>query len=201
MYLKKINNVCAYEKGRADDVDNDGIYGNADFRDFDVKDRNHWAYVGLSDKAFEGKKKIVARAKKVRETEASDDYVRFVFDDETCSNRFAFFGVYETEDDKKPIAYLAVKHNRDCRENAYGRAIVVASDVDGWEMGKIQAYLMNQILTPMYEGSNLDAHKEVPFVGNAVVARVAAESGDFRFCKMEQNARLSSIEKQAMMNL
>ena len=203
MNLKPINRVCMYEDGER--IDNDGIYGNPNYMDFDVDDRSHWTYVGLTDEEFEGKKKVVANCKKRRAgipDDGSDDG-RNIWDFPNNHNSMGglrFFEVRESETDAEPVAYLAVQlwntPHDDCN-----RSLVLASEVKGWKMGKIQALLMNRMLAPTYVGRNWngfrynDEHRVVPFgEGHGITA--SAEG--FNFCKSEQKARLSSIEIDAI---
>jgi hypothetical protein len=218
MFLRKIKKVSPYEHGTK--PNDDGIRGNPNWKDFDVDDRSHWAYVGLSDEEFEGKKKEIAHAKHMLLTHDDDDYYcncyagyRDVFEDEAPGMNFSFFGVYENEGDASPVAYLCLQwrfggkglFDNDER-GVTSRSMALASEVDGWEMGRIQAYLMNLILAPTYL-ENYDRYeaKVVPFEENgktAKVASVTASADGFRFCRMENpginGKQVSEIELEAL---
>jgi hypothetical protein len=59
MYLKEIEKVDRCENGNGDD----GLLYTDNWMDFDVNDRSHWAYVGLSDEEFEAKRGLLAETK------------------------------------------------------------------------------------------------------------------------------------------
>ena len=217
MILCKIRNVDRGENGIGDD----GIIGNQKLNDFDVNDRSHWAYVGLTDEQFEVKKKVLARMKKFLEDEDNDD--------KDWSNidimgtwyygigipaDAKFFEVYESGDEFEPcnlIGYLAINWDPSFlgHPDKYDRAMVLAKDVEGWEMGKIQALLTNKMLAKIYkpeffenhflDAENNDEYGVVPFDGIVPDAITAAADDGFVICSSEWNAtKLSAVEKEAL---
>ena len=103
----------------------------------------------------------------------------------------------------------------------YDKAMVLAKDVEGWEMGKIQAFLSNKILSRYYREmgtvqaflsnkmssedfdkyfERADEHTVVPFDGvvpDAIIA--SAEKDGIVLCSVEWNAsKLSLTEMNAI---
>lgn len=214
MILCGIENVDRGENGIGDDA----ILDNPNWKDFDVNDRSHWAYVGLSDEQFEVKKKVLSRLKRILESGVDFDmmyimatwsYGNGVHD---CAR---FFEVYENEDEyERPcdlIGYLAINCDYSVfigEPDRYDRAMVLAKDVEGWEMGKIQALLTNKMLSRVYKPEFTDEdywfigkHNEygiAPFDGAVADAITASADNDFVVCSSEWNAlKLSTVEKEA----
>lgn len=217
MILLNIMNVDRGENGIGDD----GIMGNPNWMDFDVNDRSHWAYVGLSDEQFEVKKKVLACMKKVYEDKVNDEHWSTIDVMGTwyyCIGSPAhvkFFEVYESVGEFdypcNLIGYLAISDRCSCvfHTDNYDRAMVLAKDVEGWEMGKIQALLTNRMLARIYkpeffenyflDAEDNDEHGVVPFDGVVPDAITAAANDGFVICSAEWNApKLSALEKDAL---
>ena len=206
MILLGIKNVDRGENGIGDD----GIIGNPNWKDFDVNDRNHWAYVGLSDEQFEVKKYVIAKMKETYESGEEFDSIDIMgtwyygIGFPACVK---FFEVYESGDEFDPcnlIGYLAIS-NCCCYvgyPDKYDRAMVLAKDVEGWEMGKIQALLTNRMLAKVYNYLDIednDKYDVVPFDGVVPDSITAATDGGFVICNAEWNAtKLSAVEKEAL---
>lgn len=214
MIIWDIDNVDRGENGIGDDA----ILDNPNWKDFDVNDRSHWAYVGLSDEQFEVKKKVLSRLKRILESGVDFNMIDTMA---TWSygfgihSRVKFFEVYEYEDEyERPcnlIGYLAINCARSMfigEPDRYDRAMVLAKDVEGWEMGKIQALLTNKILSRVYKPEFTDEdywrigeHNEygiAPFDGVVADAITASTDNDFVVCSAEWNAlKLSAVEKEA----
>jgi hypothetical protein len=213
MILCRIDNVDRGENGIGDD----GIMGNPNWRDFDVNDRSHWAYVGLSDEQFEVKKQVIADMKELYESGMGFDMIDIMgtwYYGIGLPVHAKFFKVYESGDEFDDpcnfIGYLAISDCCGCvgSTDRYDRAMVLAKDVEDWEMGRIQALLTNRILARFYkpeyvEHYFLDAEDDVernvvPFDGVVPDAITAATDGDFVVCSVEWNApKLSAVEKEA----
>ena len=212
MILLGIKNVDRGENGIGDD----GIIGNPNWKDFDVNDRSHWAYVGLSDEQFEVKKYVIAKMKETYESGEEFNSIDIMgtwyygIGFPVCVK---FFEVYESGDEFDPcnlIGYLAIS-NCCCYvgyPDKYDRAMVLAKDVEGWEMGKIQALLTNKMLSRVYKPEFtdedywfIDKHNEygiAPFDGAVADAITASADNDFVVCSAEWNAlKLSAVEKEA----
>ncbi len=217
MILSEIKKASRCENGICDD----GIWGNPNWKDFDVNDRSHWAYVGLSDEEFEGKRSLMELSKQIRgEMDDHDNrsghdhelegYFRRTWDFGIRGNGYVkFFKVFEYEEDGEyfnPIGYLAIHYPYNERDYLplYDRAMVLMKDVDGWDMGKIQALLMNKMLGHTYV--NFDAmplsqeRVVVPFKVNGLESITAsAEKDGFLICSSEINTRnLSAVERNAI---
>ena len=211
MILCEIEKVDRGENGIGDD----GILGNPHWEDFDVNDRSHWAYVGLSDEEFEEKREILEDNKKLKDEARKNhepiDYIDVfkTWDFGGFGNGILkFFAIYELDDKDEcgepvePIGYLAIRHFKSSIYNyleEIDRAMVLAKDVDGWEMGKIQALLTNKMLSKVYHEKRIVEHTVVPFDGIVPDAITAAADDDFVICSAEWNApKLSAVEKEAL---
>ena len=215
MILWEIEKVDRGENGIGDD----GIIGNPKRNDFDVNDRSHWAYVGLSDEQFEVKKQVLARMKKFLEDNVDKDWSNIDIMGTWhygigSPTHVKFFEVYESGDEFDPcnlIGYLAINWDHSFLGNPdrYDRAMVLAKDVEGWEMGKIQALLTNRMLAKIYkpeffenyflDAEDNDEYGVVPFDGVVPDAITAAANDGFVICSAEWNApKLSAIEMEAM---
>ena len=215
MILCGIENVDRGENGIGDDA----ILDNPNWKDFDVNDRSHWAYVGLSDEQFEVKKKVLSRLKRILESGVDFDmmYIMATWSyGNGVHDRARFFEVYENEDEyERPcdfIGYLAINCDHSVfigEPDRYDRAMVLAKDVEGWEMDKIQALLTNKMLSRVYKTEFtdedywfIDKHNEygiAPFDGAVADAITASADNDFVICSAEWNAtKLSAVEKDAL---
>ena len=202
MQLRKIDRVSMYEKGSRPECD--GLRGNDRLEEYDVNDRSHWAYEGLSEKGFDRKKKLMVAMKDkllserngAEYNEYGDEKAPFEFPS-AWGATLRFFGMHEDEDSEEPFAYMGMYTKGG---NILCKSIVLASEVEGWEMGRIQALLANRMLELEYlEGKPYwdEAHVVVMFDDDSAIPRVASEEG-FTFCKVERRVNASKIELDAI---
>ena len=215
MILKKIEKVSMNEHGIP--TDDYGTVENENLKDIDVDNRDQWMYVGLSDKGFELKRKRVAKRKEYFLKEDEEDYSE---DSELPfpTNKHLFmFGMYENEKSEKPFAYLGMfvdsmythMNYNELGKSMLLRSIVLASEVAGWEMGRIQAMLVNRMLDMVYkncekiehqkDGEKIEWEENVPFDGNPAIARIASSENGFRMFKATALNDASDIEKDALL--
>lgn len=218
MILKQIEKVSMNEHGIH--TDDDATVENKNLKDIDVDNRDQWMYVGLSDKGFELKRKRVAKRKENLLKEDEEEYSEDMELPFNTNKHLFMFGMYENEKSEKPFAYLAMfvdsmythKNYDEIGDAVLARSIALASEVDGWEMGRIQAMLVNRMLDMAYKGreqfelrmkshNRIEAEYEdnVPFDGNPAVAKIASEENGFRMFKATMLNDVSDIEKDALL--
>ena len=208
MFLKHMKEARTYETEIPENpfvnVHTEGLCYNPRWWEFDTSNRDQWAYVGLDDKEFEGKKKILDEWK---EAVAKEDvsYVATHCLEGWCDcGCRAFFEVYENDEyDSKPIAYLLITNSRGPYENSdcCERAMALADEVKDWEPGKIQALLLNRLNHWRYVKD--DTRDFIPFDDDHGSRRIKAscENDGFEVYKTGRVAKMSKMERDKYINV